>query len=47
MSVGRGEEDTNREAEPAEEREEVVGGEGETDSPVSVQSSEDRSEVDR
>merc|ERR1712129_82809 len=46
MSLGRGEEETNSEAEPAEEREEMGGGEGETDSPVSVQSSEERSEMD-
>jgi len=42
-SVDQGEEETNREAEPAEEREEVVAGEGDSDSsPVSVQSSEER-----
>jgi len=46
MSVGRGEEETNSEAEPAEEREEMAGGEGETDSLVSVQSSEERNEMD-
>ena len=47
LSVGRGEEETNSEAEPAEEREEMVGGEGVTNSPVNVQSSEERNEMDR
>jgi len=43
LNVERGEEDTNSEAEPAEEREETIqGGEENTDSAVSVQSSEER-----
>jgi len=42
LSVERGEEETNSEAEPAEEREEMVEGEENTDSIVSVQSSEER-----
>jgi len=41
-----GDEDTNSEAEPAEEREDVILGDGETERSVSVQSSEERNELD-
>jgi len=45
-SMERGEEETCREAEPAEEREELIGGEEEAANIVSVQSSEERNELD-
>ena len=46
-NVERGEEETCREAEPAEEREDLVMGEEESARTVSVQSSEERNQIDR
>jgi len=46
MSLDVEDEDLNSEAEPAEEREELAVGDTEVDSPVSVQSSEERGESD-